>query len=111
MTPECLKENNVSAASQLLGLGAPGSPSLNNSVHHQQQPSMPLHPAGIIPGPGGDLNGHMNSSNISPSGGAGAPTHLSSLSGGKFLFDFPRFFRFRRKTNFQSSGHFSPIIT
>ena len=100
MTPECLKENNVSAASQLLGLGSvggPGSPtraSLNSMHHHQQQsqsqqqqqPSMPLHPAGIIPGPGGDLNGHMNSSNISPSGGAGAPTHLSSsLSGGKFF--------------------------
>ncbi|OTF73881.1 insulin gene enhancer protein ISL-1-like protein [Euroglyphus maynei] len=55
-----------------------------------QQPSMPLHPAGIIPGPGGDLNGHMNSSNISPSGGAGAPTHLSALSGGNGKFDFPK---------------------
>ncbi|XP_017488641.1 PREDICTED: insulin gene enhancer protein ISL-2-like, partial [Rhagoletis zephyria] len=46
---------------------------------------MPLHPAGIIPGPGGDLNGHMNSSNISPSGGAGAPTHLSSQLSGLHL--------------------------
>ena len=62
--------------------------------------SMPLHPAGVIPGPGGDLNGHMNSSNISPSGGAGAPTHLSAMTGmnrpiyfkqsyDSFLFDFP----------------------
>src|SRR5699024_7833629 len=91
VTPECLKEN----ANGLIGLGANASPlTVLNSSSSIPPPGppmnqMPLHPAGVIPGPGGDLNGHMNSSNISPSGGAGAPTHLSSqLSGSddRFLF-------------------------
>lgn len=105
VTPDCLKDNNNR---QLLGSvdvpdNSPASLTVLNSVNGNgvlSQPTsmtnglgsippaggpsinqMPLHPAGVIPGPGGDLNGHMNSSNISPSGGAGAPTHLSALSG------------------------------
>ena len=104
MTPDCLKENgglmgglgvttNSHHSSPLTVLGPNGAlplpppPSSSSGV-----PSMPLHPAGIIPGPGGDLNGHMNSSNISPSGGAGAPTHLSSQLSGKFRLLFCRIF-------------------
>ncbi|KAI2808251.1 Insulin protein enhancer protein isl-1 [Blomia tropicalis] len=81
VTPDCLKENG------LIGLGPNASPltvlNSNGSIPPPGPPmnSMPLHPAGVIPGPGGDLNGHMNSSNISPSGGAGAPTHLSAMTG------------------------------
>lgn len=83
VTPDCLKEN----VNGLISLGPNASPltvlNSNGSIPPPgpQMNSMPLHPAGVIPGPGGDLNGHMNSSNISPSGGAGAPAHLTPLSG------------------------------
>lgn len=78
ITPDCGKE---ASANGLLNLAPNSSPLTVLGSIAPSGPPMPLHPAGVIPGPGGDLNGHMNSSNISPSGGAGAPTHLSAMSG------------------------------